>query len=67
MATPTTQYFLCERCGAIISVEQPDPYETNAVKYPLTCFMEQGGCGRRTNMKWVELGVDDKKKFVEVD
>ena len=42
--------FQCNKCGAIIQVEQNEYY----FKEPPECFEEQGGCGRVSTFKLLE-------------
>jgi hypothetical protein len=58
MSFRPAQVFRCRRCGARITVWQPDPILTYAVKFPLNCHISEGGCGRSGPFEWIESKLD---------
>lgn len=56
MSYITRAVFRCNRCGALLEVEQasPDSAEDNlSLKEPLACNEEEGGCGRDSKFRLV--------------
>jgi replicative DNA helicase Mcm len=41
----TNAAFQCQKCGAVIRVEQHD----DSIREPVECYEDQGGCGRKTS------------------
>jgi hypothetical protein len=55
------EYFQCQKCGAIIELDQA-PYDEPKIIYPTECYEHQGGCGRTGKLLRLKKEYVEKRK-----
>ena len=60
------EYFECQKCGAIISIDVSKDNEKKTI-YPLYCDEKQGGCGSVSKFIRLKKEYVNEKQLEELD